>query len=378
MKREFLLLAQNYNADKHGSCPGWYASEKLDGVRAFWDGGISRGIAASDVPYANVAKHERYIHPPVATGLWTRYGQPIQAPSWWLDVLPKIPLDGELWMGKQAFQRTTSTVRSLTPNHTDWRSVRYMVFDSPPLSEVFGNGSVNNSFFKKTFDTSTLLWASIKGTERKVETLNSETPFYMSLRFLGSNIKPSETLQVHNQHLLPYVGPMAKADIDHHLDAIERNGGEGLMLRSPVSFWKPERSWNLLKVKRLYDMEGTVLGYKWAKPTDLDKSVSGQVTNKLLGLMGAVTLRLDSGVVFDLGSGFTDEERRMKFDGLAGGMTSGESEEIAYQEGTLNPGAEANYRFYNPRYPRGSKITFKYRELSDDGCPKEARHWRKA
>ena len=39
-RREFLQLAERYDAEKHDAA-GRYISEKLDGTRCFWDGGLS-------------------------------------------------------------------------------------------------------------------------------------------------------------------------------------------------------------------------------------------------------------------------------------------------------------------------------------------------
>ena len=43
MRREFLQLADTYNPAKH-KIAGYLVSEKLDGTRCFWDGGLSRGV----------------------------------------------------------------------------------------------------------------------------------------------------------------------------------------------------------------------------------------------------------------------------------------------------------------------------------------------
>ena len=77
-------------------------SEKLDGVRAFWDGQQFR----------------------------SRNGNRFFAPSWFTAGLPLEPLDGELWIGHKQFQRTVSIVR----RHDEpelWKEVRYVVFDAP-------------------------------------------------------------------------------------------------------------------------------------------------------------------------------------------------------------------------------------------------------
>lgn len=89
---------------------GYWVSEKLDGVRAWWDG----------------------------TRLITRGGRVIQAPGWFTAGLPPVPLDGELWMGRGTFARLSGTVRRDTPDEDAWRQVRYLVFDLPDHPGPFG------------------------------------------------------------------------------------------------------------------------------------------------------------------------------------------------------------------------------------------------
>lgn len=95
-----LLLAETYRHDIDLAV--YWVSEKLDGVRAFWNGSrlISRG------------------------------GKPFTAPSWFTADFPPLPLDGELWVGRGRFEETASIVSRHTP-HDGWRRVRYMVFDLP-------------------------------------------------------------------------------------------------------------------------------------------------------------------------------------------------------------------------------------------------------
>ena len=52
-KREFLQLADHYDPAKH-NVAGWFISEKLDGTRCFWDGGLSRGLPTDSIPWASV------------------------------------------------------------------------------------------------------------------------------------------------------------------------------------------------------------------------------------------------------------------------------------------------------------------------------------
>src|SRR5258708_2990950 len=90
-RREFLQLADTYDAARH-EIAGFYISEKLDGTRCVWDGGLTRGVPTTDVPWANTTDPKTGAPKdkvkPVATGLWSRYGNPIMAPDWFLNALP--------------------------------------------------------------------------------------------------------------------------------------------------------------------------------------------------------------------------------------------------------------------------------------------------
>lgn len=82
---------------------GWLVSEKLDGVRAVWDGRVLR----------------------------FRSGAPIAAPDWFIAALPAVGLDGELWAGRARFEALAGTVRRQRPDDAAWRAVRYALFDLP-------------------------------------------------------------------------------------------------------------------------------------------------------------------------------------------------------------------------------------------------------
>lgn len=81
----------------------YLVSEKLDGVRASWDGHTLR----------------------------FRSGHIVPAPAWFLARLPPQPLDGELWAGRGRFEALSGWVRKVLPDDDDWRQVRYMIFELP-------------------------------------------------------------------------------------------------------------------------------------------------------------------------------------------------------------------------------------------------------
>ena len=80
---------------------GYLVSEKLDGVRAWWDGARLR----------------------------FRSGLPVLAPHWFTSRLPAAPLDGELWLGRGRFEELSGVVRRTAAADEGWRGVSYRVFD---------------------------------------------------------------------------------------------------------------------------------------------------------------------------------------------------------------------------------------------------------
>ena len=101
-----LLLAQAW--DNEQDLTDWWLSEKLDGVRAYWDG-------------------RQFL---------SRQGNRFAAPAWFTAGLPTVPLDGELWLGRKRFQRTVSVVRSQNAGDA-WKELCYVVFDAPALTAPF-------------------------------------------------------------------------------------------------------------------------------------------------------------------------------------------------------------------------------------------------
>lgn len=102
-----LALAQTYQ--KTEDLAQFWVSEKLDGVRAYWDG----------------------------SQLISRQGNRYIAPDWFVAGFPEQPLDGELWINRGNFESLLSTVRKMTPVDAEWQNVKYMVFDSPASSSNF-------------------------------------------------------------------------------------------------------------------------------------------------------------------------------------------------------------------------------------------------
>ncbi len=101
-----LLLAHKWEMDV--ALEGWWMSEKLDGVRAFWDGA-------------------QFI---------SRLGNVFHAPDWFVADFPKTALDGELWGGRKTFQKTVGIVKR-QDKPPEWKTIKYLVFDAPKHGGTF-------------------------------------------------------------------------------------------------------------------------------------------------------------------------------------------------------------------------------------------------
>ena len=362
-RREFLMLAKKYVPQKT-TVGGHYISEKLDGTRAFWDGGLSRGVPTLQVPYANIAdpktgKIKKKIKP-IATGLWSRYGNPIIAPEWFLNTLPCMPLDGELWAGRGNFQLCRSICAGDTPGD-DWDKVDFAVYGCPPLEIMFSNGRINNQHMRMD-----IVYADFKKfMERRREagilqdyvsltTARGRVPFEYELTCLQDSLDSSGHVYLHRQKKLP-VGVMEAAlMVESELKKVIKLGGEGVVLRCADSSWAPKRATALLKYKPFNDAEGIIVGFTAGRRTDRG--------SRFLGKIGALILDYN-GTRLEL-AGLNNDERA---------FCSGGWHEYALN----NPGRDMPTQAQGVHFKVGDVVSFKYRELSNDGVPKEARLWRK-
>lgn len=96
-----MMLAAKYRDQDPA---GWWASEKLDGWRAFWDGECLRSRTWNRIP----------VPPEITAGL----------PA-------GMALDGELWAGRGGLLTLQSLCRRAAATDPRWAAVRFMVFDAP-------------------------------------------------------------------------------------------------------------------------------------------------------------------------------------------------------------------------------------------------------
>ncbi|WOT06984.1 DNA ligase [Shewanella youngdeokensis] len=220
-----IQLPKEYKQQHIGELSDYLISEKLDGVRGYWNG----------------------------THMLSRSGRIINIPKWFVAAFPRFPIDGELWIGRHQFEQVSAIVRQNQASKSQWLQVRFMVFDLP--AEV--------------------------------------TPFELRYqKALTELTNISEYLKV-----IPQFSIAKQPQLDEALNKVIALNGEGLMLHRKDALYQVGRSSDIVKLKPVYDAEATVLAHLPGK-------------GKYRGMMGALKVESQQGIQFNIGSGFSDQERR--------------------------------------------------------------------
>lgn len=218
-----ILLANVYHNDINPA--DYWVSEKLDGVRGVWDG--------------KTLRH--------------RSGNLVHAPKWFTDALPPVPLDGEMWMARQSFDKLSAIVRKDVPVDEEWRQVKYMIFEMP---DAPGSFTDRIALMRATISKANVPW-----------------------------LHQIEQFRIADRKALA-----AK------LNEVVALGAEGLVLHRADATYVTGRSDVLLKLKPMLDTEATVVGH-----------IPGKGRNA--GKLGALLLETPEGRRFKIGTGFTDADR---------------------------------------------------------------------
>ena len=206
---------------KDQNITGWVMSEKLDGIRAYWDG-----------------KH-----------LWSKNGNIINAPKWFLAKYPPFAIDGELWSKRGDFENISSIVLDKTPSDK-WREIKHYIFDVP--------NAKGNLF-------------------QRLATLKPYT---------NDIIK-----------IIPQIKIKSKSHLKKFFNDVIAKGGEGVVIRDPSAGYERKRSAKILKLKPFLDDECEVAGY-----------VKGR--GKFEGLVGSIKCKLKNGKIIKIGSGLKLKDRK--------------------------------------------------------------------
>ncbi|MCV2420687.1 DNA ligase [Paucibacter sp. DJ2R-2] len=187
--------------------------------------------------------------------LLSRQGLALAAPASVLERLPlQQPLDGELWMGRGRFEACSAALQRSQPREEEWLQIQYLLFELPGGAGPFSRRVVQLREIATAVDTPML------------------------------RVVPQEQ-----------VGSLA--ELRQRLQAVLRAGGEGLMLHEADAPYISGRHEALLKLKAHDDEAAVVIAH-----------LPGQ--GRLSGLLGALRVRNAAGQEFNLGSGFSEAQRR--------------------------------------------------------------------
>ena len=271
----------------------WWASEKWDGIRALWDGEkiISRG--------SGVGKPKVYTY----------------IPEWFkLTLPPGIALDGEIWIGRGFFQKT-SRLSTLKPGKS---------YTEEQINNIWA-GKEDPPVIFKVFDIPT-----------------EKSPFEQRMKLLQTVVKDRKTcweqLTYSGKKVFPlqFTEQVKIKTMEQLINLYSRltsQGAEGIMVRAPGSPYELKRSKYMLKYKIKEDAECIVRGYTMGE-------------GRLKGLLGSLNCEIiqdskPSGIFTQIGTGLTDSQRENY-------VISGHPEYI----------------------PIGSIVSFSYMEMTKDGIPR--------
>ncbi len=230
MKKIFLLLfvnilfaleVQKPEIYKEQNISGWMMSEKLDGIRGYWNG----------------------------SQLFTKNGNPVSAPKEFIQNFPPFELDGELYSKRGEFEFIQNTVLDKKPGK-GWEKITYNIFEVP----------------------------------------NQKGDFLQRLQIAEEWFSKHPNIHV---NIIRQIKCRDEEHLQSFLKKIVELKGEGVIVKDPNQNYHTGRSPYILKVKKVYDMEGVVTGHNLRQN----------------GTLKSLVVKLENGTLFNLGGGFTKLQR---------------------------------------------------------------------
>jgi hypothetical protein len=183
----------------------------------------------------------------------------IEAPSWWLNNLPKFPAHGELWTESDSSEVVSALVSS--GSDESWSELKLVVFGFPESSGV--DPSQDSS------------WSGLNGL----------LPFRFSLKNFRDNFQNEYCFSP--EYFDCFVDPRSK-------------GWEGCVFQNMSAPYKIGRTKNVLKWKPYYEDEAVILGYNVSKSGKVTLLCEYFITEKNLSVYGGASLVVGNKVLLRL------------------------------------------------------------------------------
>jgi len=222
--------------------------DNVGGIRCFWDGGLSSGMATEQIPWASILKtkgkkwKERIRT--FATGRWSKYGNPILAPESFSKNIP--PFSCEAFLHHEDFYRCRQMT---TSDHEteDFNELSFIAFSAAPIGDFTRTGLVSTSNTYIDFDQEEIKKWLIKHLDDKISFLTKGTDFEAKMFAILSWEGWTRNAYVMKHIILPNEPIDCKVQMSVELQKIIDKGGKGAYFRNPMSAWTPCKTDNFLR-----------------------------------------------------------------------------------------------------------------------------------
>lgn len=215
--------------------------------------------------------------------------------------------DGEMLYfdenGKEDFQKGIS-LTSKEEREDDCKNICYVIFDLLP-KENFVNKEPF-MFFKHEYQMML----------NNLADKNKKSPCYSLIPTILNNI---------------YIARQDN-DISKLSELRDKNGWEGVMVRSGEQSYEYKRTNNLLKIKKMQDSEFDIVGFF-------------EGSGRLTGTLGGITIKLPTGEKVDVGSGYSDDDRKYIWENQDKILNSGYQLKVQFFENTKDKDGNNSLRF---------------------------------
>lgn len=227
---------------ENGSLQGYIVSEKLDGVRALWDG----------------------------ANLKSRSGKAFSPPKCWVENLPDFALDGELFIDRGKFEEVLSVVSKGDSQCEEckceeWSKVGYFIFDVPQANQKTNAKSSADSSTESSAKSYTLL-ERLALLESWLE--NRANKANQAKTTEGKNSADLDSAKASKNpilHIIPQESVPSQEALQKKLKEVEKLGGEGLVIRKNNAPYERFRTTNAMKLKSYSDTECVVVAHNQGK-----------------------------------------------------------------------------------------------------------------
>lgn len=331
---------------ENGSLQGYVVSEKLDGVRALWDG----------------------------VNLKSRSGKAFSPPKCWVENLPDFALDGELFIDRGKFEEVLSVVSKGDSQCEkckceEWSKVGYFIFDVPQANQKTNTESSAKSSADSSAESSAKSYTLLERLalleswlENRANKTNKTNQAKTTEGKNSADLDSKKASKNPILHIIPQESVPSQEALQKKLKEVEKLGGEGLVIRKNNAPYERFRTTNAMKLKSYSDTECVVVAHNQGK---------GKFSHAL-GSLTCESLPLDFATTKSAKN--TKNADSAQPNNIADSTDSAQSTPLTFPTHSrkirfkIGSGFSDKDRAAPP--PIGTTITYKYYGLTKNGLPR--------